>query len=443
MKIKRFTFLLILFLLLFPLLISQINISDRILKENKETNYYPTLSNNNVGFEWEQSWGGAGHDLAYQIVLDSSNNIYVAGNYNMTGLGGDILLMKYSSSGNLEWTRTWQEDYSYCYGIALDSLNNIYLAGMKQSILTLPRIVLLKYTSAGVLDWSQEIFIGTQCLASGIVIDSSNNIYLSGWTYSAANTDVLLVKCDSSGIPQWNRTWNYGPAESCIDIALDSSNNLYLSAIVGLPGNPDIGLLKFNSSGDLQWYRIRGGAGWDLCKGVSLDSSENIYLAGTMEIAGNNQMCLVKFDPNGQYQWNETWGGAGIEMAWELDIDSSDNIYLIGNRNIDELFVNFNFGEIVILKYDSSGQYQWNHTRVEVQREGGYAIELDSTEENIYIAGMIETLALNDTLLVKYSLNGANGDGKEEIPSYDIFLILIFTSFTLAYFIKKIQKKKK
>ncbi len=204
-------------------------------------------------------------------------------------------------------------------------------------------------------------------------------------------------------------------------------------------------LIKYNSSGDKQWHRIRDGVGWDLCTGISLDSSENIYIVGTTEISGNNQMCLVKFDPSGQYQWNKTWGEAGDDMAMGIAIDSSDNIYLGGTSDIEVPLMHWHVGKISLVNYDSSGQYQWDHIRDETQNEGCFALELDSTEENIYLAGLTENIGHNDTLLVKYKLIGAstNGDGKKDIPSYDIFLIIIFTCVTLTYFIKKIRKEKK
>ncbi len=447
MKIKRFSILLILFVLFFPILISQINIVDSTLRENNYKNSYPTLSNNNVTFEWDRSWGGIGQDIAFDIEIDSANNIYVIGGYNIS-MGASALLLKYNSSGGLEWSRTWHETgFTFCYGIAFDSLNNIYLACAHLDPFMCPdNIVLLKYTSAGDLDWYREIGVGDMSLASGIAIDSSNNIYLSGWTAEILGSqEVLLVKCDSSGFPQWNRTWGGGGDQIAVDIALDSSNNIYLSANIGLPGNLNMGLIKYNSSGDKQWHRIRDGGGFDLCKGISLDSSENIYLSGTTEISGNNQFCLVKFDPSGQYQWNKTWGEAGVDMAWEIDIDSSDNIYLGGTSDIEVPLYHFHVGKISLVNYDSSGQYQWDHIRDETQREACFAVELDSTEENIYLAGLTEKIGHNDTLLVKYKLIGAstNGDGKKDIPSYNIFLILIFTCFTLAYFIKKIRKENK
>ena len=420
---------------------------DSTLRVNNKNNILPYLSNNNVELEWNRSWGGIGQDIAIDIGIDSANNIYVTGGYNMATMGASAFLLKYNSSGGLEWSRTWADTgLTFIYSIAFDSSNNIYLTGYTYiPPFTSPHIVLLKYNSSGDWQWHRKIVVGDMSMAAGITIDSSNNIYLSGSAIFGLNTDVLLVKCDSSGIVQWSKTWDGGAGESAYKIVLDSSNNIYLSANTNIPGSPNMCLIKYNSSGDKQWHRIRDGGGWDLCTGISLDSSENIYLAGTTEISGNAQLCLVKFDPSGQYQWNKTWGEAGDDMAMGIDIDSSDNIYLGGTSDIEVPLWHWHVGKISLVNYDSSGQYQWDHIRDETQREACFAVELDSTEENIYLVGLTENIGHNDTLLIKYKLTGAstNGDGKKDIPSYNIFLILIFSCFTLAYFIKKIRKEKK
>ena len=130
MKIKRFSILLILFVLFFPILISQINIVDSTLRVNNKNNILPYLSNNNVELEWNRSWGGIGQDIAIDIGIDSANNIYVTGGYNMATMGASAFLLKYNSSGGLEWSRTWADTgLTFIYSIAFDSSNNIYLTG--------------------------------------------------------------------------------------------------------------------------------------------------------------------------------------------------------------------------------------------------------------------------------------------------------------------------
>ena len=62
------------------------------------------------------------HVWRNDIVADSLGNIYVTGQ----GDGGTMLL-KYNSSGDLQWNETWGLDEGY--GIVIDGLDNILLTG--------------------------------------------------------------------------------------------------------------------------------------------------------------------------------------------------------------------------------------------------------------------------------------------------------------------------
>ncbi|MFX1504280.1 MAG: SBBP repeat-containing protein, partial [Promethearchaeota archaeon] len=80
--------------------------------------------------------------------------------------------------------------------VAIDSLDNIYLTGATSKGEGDLNIVLVKYNSAGALQWNHTWGGIYEDESSGIAIDSSNNIYVSGTTknFGAVNYDMLLLK---------------------------------------------------------------------------------------------------------------------------------------------------------------------------------------------------------------------------------------------------------
>jgi len=91
----------------------------------------------------------------------------------------------------------------------------------------------VKYDSSGVQQWNRTWGGIDEDGGSLTAVDSSDNVYISGWTVSfgagdsAGDSDMVLVKYDSSGVQQWNRTW--GGIDPGWGVAVDSSDNVYLA----------------------------------------------------------------------------------------------------------------------------------------------------------------------------------------------------------------------
>ena len=85
--------------------------------------------------------GGSGDDSANAITIDSSGNIYVAG-YSNNGTDDDFIVRKYDANGDLatDWGDSDSGMVTYdgskddeAFGITLDSSNNIYVAGFSST----------------------------------------------------------------------------------------------------------------------------------------------------------------------------------------------------------------------------------------------------------------------------------------------------------------------
>jgi uncharacterized delta-60 repeat protein len=421
-------------------------IDDETIRDKKVT---PFLSaGNSFLYEWNRTWGGGDRDIGNGVAVDSSDKVYVTGNTENFGAGySDIALVKYDSSGVLQWNRTWGgSEQDIGWGIAVDSSDNIYINGFTKSFSMGDwDIALVKYDENGIQQWNSTWGGAERDIGWGIAVDSSDNIYIIGETesFGAEHADIVLVKYDGNGILKWNHSWGGANWEEGLGVAIDSSSNVYVSGDTynDVTENSDLVLVKYDENGIQQWNQTWGGVGDDVSWGIVVDSSDNVYLTGYTESfgAGDDDIALVKYDRNGVLLWNRTWGGAKWDRGYGVAVDSSDNVYLAG---FTESFGAGNI-DMVLVKYDSFGAQQWYRTLGGVESDAGYGVAVDSSN-NVYLAGYTYSFGAGDAdmILVKYGI-------AEQPPSDKLIMIVIIlvsiasvvgVSITITYVIRKRRK---
>ena len=220
------------------------------------------------------------------------------------------VILKYDKTGTLEWqlTQSGSGDESVA-GIAFDSANNLYAVGstvyhnMPGGFMGL---VLIKYDSSGTIQWQKTLGSQGTDRGNSIVIDSSDNIYVTGYGYiQGTSGGIITSKYDTSGNLQWSRRLAGTSNDNGRSIATDLSGNVYVSGTTynAGAGSQDLFLIKYNSSGTLQWQRTLGGAFFDNGSYVVVDSSGNPYISGTgRRVNFNNDLVLAKYNSSGTLQ---------------------------------------------------------------------------------------------------------------------------------------------
>ncbi|MHA2039712.1 MAG: SBBP repeat-containing protein [Promethearchaeota archaeon] len=323
--------------------------------------------------------------------------------------------MKYNSAGVLQWNRTWGGVGSDpLESVSMDSSNNIYLTGWTKSFGAGGSDgFIVKYNDAGELQWNCT-WGGTELdICRAIVSDSSNNVYITGGTssFGAGEWDLFIAKFNSVGIQEWNYTWGGTEHEEGWTMASDVYNNVYILGITdsyGI-GNLDMCLLKFSSSGVLLWNRTWGGNETDWSTKIVIDSSNNIYIVGATN--NPNGRVLVKYDSTGKQIWNQTLSlPSDIIIFYDIVLGSLGDIYLL--EIVQGGVVPNHWSDILLEKYDSTGKQLWNQTWDKTVRDEVGDFKLDSAD-NIYIAGSIEievtssVWGQNDIIMLKYDNSGA------------------------------------
>jgi uncharacterized delta-60 repeat protein len=273
-------------------------------------------------------------DEGVAVAVDSSDYVYMTGYIEGRGAGGrDMILKKFKNDPWGEQEYLWGGEYNDLgTGVAVDSLDNVYVAGSTASFGDGSEMFLIKYNEYGIKQWNYTWGGASWDWGNGVAIDSSNNVYLVGTTGDYyGNLDIALIKYDSNGIQQWNCTWNGSNDEYGCEVAIDSSDNVYLVGYTkpfGV-GNYEMVLVKYDGNGVQQWNCTWGGAFDDYGYGVTVDSLNNVYITGKYDSA--SLLALVKYNENGVLQWNRTWsiwyyGTEGRGIA----IDSSDHLFVAG-----------------------------------------------------------------------------------------------------------------
>lgn len=218
---------------------------------------------------------------------------------------------------------------------------------------------------------------------------------------------------------------------TCNNIDSDPSGNVYItgsftgSAITfgtyTLSNEKAFFLVKYDASGNEQWAINPTGQ----CSGqsVTADALGNSIVVGnfigsitfgTYTLSTNNasdgDILVVKYDPSGNVLWAKGVGGTGFDsdIAYYAVADVSGNIYITGSYFSPSI----TFGSTTLTgpsnfmaKYDASGNVLWaKNTYVYPPY-----LAVDNTGNNVYLAGggaAVSAGAQFDSWLVKYDASG-------------------------------------
>ena len=317
---------------------------------------------------WARTWGT---ESACATATDQSGNVYVTGvaltgdydpgpkeDWHYCTLGNrGAFLSKFDADGDFLWARTWCSTYEDPYQML----------------------------------WA-DVF------GTGVLVDENQDVYVTGTYASTVDFDP-------------------GPGED-----LHSTT-----------GGSDCYLIKFGPGGDYQWVKTWGGSSlsnlsWvsSMCAGPNGEIALGGYFEGATDfdpgpgedihVSNGVPDCFVaEFDTSGNFLWAATWGGPfdpggpiydSDDYVHGVAVDNLGNVYAVGNLDRWGLPVDLDPGPGVdltdnpdfMIKFDSSGNYQWGRTWTETgwpnyDQYCGCSVRSISVGENdnLYIAGQFET----------------------------------------------------
>jgi len=332
------------------------------------------------------------------------------------------------------WVHTWggEAGLSGAGQMATDASGNVYVAGSTAAFGAGGNDVLyMKYSPDGTLLWSRTWGALGSDSVGPITLDGSGNVYLAGCSSSFSSDGsnaLLLLKFDGTGRLLWQKTWERtGETLYAMSVGLDDQGNIYMAGDVTrekqYQGNPvsqdDPFVLKISAGGTPQWGRAWGGDHSDLPYGGCTDAAGNTYVSGFywMYDGVNEQVFLLKYDASGDLDWQKTWGGDFSCQGAGVILDWSGNVYVAGQTygSTQSAY------DALLLKYSPTGDLLWQRAWGTDANEAANSIAMGPGGE-LYLAGTIYRADdLPDLLLMELDPSGSliraqrwGGSGRNE-----------------------------
>jgi len=374
--------------------------------------------------------GGSGSDGVAGMAVDTKGDAFVTGTTTSSNFpvaptttasnpsaptafqstykgNGDAFVAEIPSAGNKLTYASYLGGSGADFGqaIAFDSAGNAYVTGSTQSpdfpiptgttpfqsaVAGSSDVFVAKVNFSGTMLLNSTYLGGAQAdTGQGIQVDSSGNIYVTGYTFSTdfptmnpiqpaneGNADVFVTAFNSTLTAPLTFSTYFGGSgrDRGFGIALDSSANVYitgdtqssdfptspspiLQSTYGGNGDAFVTEFKAGSAPSVGYSTYLGGTGTDQANGIAVDSSGNAGVVGftnstdfpsadpLQTILGLNggtgcgsnpcsDVFVAKLNPSGSQALYSTFlGGDGADFGQAIAVDSAGDLYVAGSTS--------------------------------------------------------------------------------------------------------------
>jgi hypothetical protein len=360
----------------------------------------------------------------YESILDECKDAYLDsdGNSYITGFTGDtnsvlkIITIKVSPQGNILWQKIFLPPaYNQGFGLSvtLDNFGNIYTCGSVRRANGTNSIVILKYSSSG--DLLGNTFFNLTANSNdtpvSVCSDIRGNIYVLASSNAVGGVnDLLMLKYDPAFNLKWQNTFSGSAFGNDIPVKMIRSpdNRLVVAAAVyNSPGGLDYAAYRFDTSSALvmQYFYNGTGNNQDIPYDITCDSANNIFITGSSrnyDTLGSEDIFTMKIDPTSQLLWQKRYNGTGggIDYGTAITVDNRGNVFVGGSTDKHDYHLQY-----ALLKYNYLGDLEWltEYSQIENSEDFVYTAIADN-RGSVYITGIsFDSLSDYDIATIKYS----------------------------------------
>jgi hypothetical protein len=222
--------------------------------------------------------------------------------------------------------------------------------------------------------------------------------------------DVYMLKIDRDGQEQWHQTHGIAYNENVGRSIQQTSDGGYIIAgYTGYTYHIDGYLIKTDELGNVSWATVLGNFNYYDNLQSATQTTDGGYIAtgwtGSYG-AGGADVWLIKVDSNGVEEWNHTFGGTGLDGGNHVE-QTTDGGFIVTGL-IEEPIGDTN---LFLLKTDADGNEEWSQIYGDAQYEEGSC--LHQTDDGGYI-------------ITGYTTSQGAGEG-------DVWLIKTFDDGTIDW----------
>jgi len=196
---------------------------------------YDKSNGNQIVERRSQGNATSGVDEVYDLTLDDNGNIFLTGAVVNQNTGYDISLYKLDPQLNILWEAQYDAygNDDRGKGIKVDNQGNVYVAGFVSNPNQGKNYNLLKYNSSGTLQWSRE-YNGEANLddeAVQLTIDNTQNIFITGTVRNSVDASIQTLGYKPNGelFTQAVFENQNGLVAHPTDITIDLSGNIIVA----------------------------------------------------------------------------------------------------------------------------------------------------------------------------------------------------------------------
>ncbi len=354
-----------------------------------------------------------GMDYGYNIDINSTGDIFIAGNsYLGSTFGDQFLAIKYNYYGAQQWVINDGPYGNDVFKKVKTYPNFVYFGGSScnnDPNKIHPDLCIMKLNENGTHIWTR--YYGNTYeneYLQDMTVDNDGNLYCI-----ALDEDIVrgyqwtIIKYNGIGERIWTSSYNGYQNGNDIPVAIavdNTTGNVFVTGqTLDFPYPPHDGssegfeaftTIKLNANGQIAWAKNYYGQGTIPLKkaiGTSIAVRNNeAYVTGYATGTKNNRdFITIKYNTNGVQQWLKDYSyiAAGEDVARKLAMDVSGNVYVTG-QSYGVVWNDIRANDYTTIKYDNNGNQQW------VMRYNGLGGQLDEPcdikvieEDVVYVTG--------------------------------------------------------